>query len=390
MSAAPEELVELLDDVCGTVDRYLADHDPLPRVRSLIRDPKAPRFDRSIWREMAALGWTGLALPEHLGGSDMGIRGAAVVAKLCGRHLVPEPLLSTLALATPVLTAAPTERGEEILAGIASGDLVVAVAIPPRRALTRGESPVCARRSGSGFVELAGTMEHVIDLDAADVVVVPGADVGGEAITWHAVPCGAPGLHISTGVLIDGRGEGRLDLDDVQLPTSATVHGPVPSAAAFDAVLGAGAVLSAAALLGIAERAFAITIEYLCHRHQFGVPIGSFQALQHRMAQLHVELVVARSVVEAAILAVDAGAANHFLLASAAKSRLGDLAAEVTGTAIQYHGGVGMTIEADIGLFFLAARVVEQIAGDRFLHYDRAGDLLGISSVAPGAGSTRT
>jgi alkylation response protein AidB-like acyl-CoA dehydrogenase len=131
-------------------------------------------------------------------------------------------------------------------------------------------------------------------------------------------------------------------------------------------------------LLGVAERSFELTVDYLKTRSQFGALIGSYQALQHRASRLFCELEVARSVVGMALASLDSGSEDTALWASAAKARVGDLAVHMTSEAIQLHGGIGMTHEADIGLYFKAARIANTIAGDNAFHRTRASELLNI------------
>jgi acyl-CoA dehydrogenase len=152
----------------------------------------------------------------------------------------------------------------------------------------------------------------------------------------------------------------------------------------WEPVLVAGAVLTSAWLLGVTERAFDLTVDYLKTRSQFGALIGSYQALQHRASRLFCELEVARSVVGAALQALDSGAEDASLWASAAKTRIGDLAVRTTAEAIQLHGGIGMTHEADIGLYFKAARIANTIAGDNAFHRTRASRMLDIISPQNG------
>jgi alkylation response protein AidB-like acyl-CoA dehydrogenase len=149
-------------------------------------------------------------------------------------------------------------------------------------------------------------------------------------------------------------------------------------------VLSDGAALVSAWLLGLSERAFRLTLDYLKVREQFGSVIGSYQALQHRAARLRCELVVGRATVEAALEAQDANLSDRALLAAAAKARMGELALRVTGEAIQLHGGIGMTEEANIGLLFKAARIADLVGGHHLVHKRRAAALLGLDGACGG------
>jgi acyl-CoA dehydrogenase len=218
----------------------------------------------------------------------------------------------------------------------------------------------------------------VLDVPGADIVLVA---AGSDAERcWLAVdPSDA--TKCATRTLVDGRSMAELMFDGVEVPASSVLGPPRAADEAWAPILTAGAVLTSAWLLGITEQAFDLTMSYLKTRSQFGALIGSYQALQHRAARMYCELEIARSVVATALAALDSGADNAALWASAAKKRLSDLAIRVTSEAIQLHGGIGMTHEADAGLYFKAAHTASTIAGDAMFHRARASRLLDITAA---------
>jgi alkylation response protein AidB-like acyl-CoA dehydrogenase len=367
------EIAEFL----SVTNDFLTDRDPVDYVRRHLNDASAVEsFDRRTWQSQAQLGWTGIALPESSGGSGYPLSAAGRLLQVCGRYLVPEPVLSTVGLSVPVLLAQDSTAAAELLARVAAGECVMAVAgvteisseDPPRgvELIDRGESAV-----------LTGALA-VLDVPGADIVLVA---AGSDAERcWLAVdPSDA--TKCATRTLVDGRSMAELMFDGVEVPASS-VLGPARAAdEAWAPILTAGAVLTSAWLLGITEQAFDLTMSYLKTRSQFGALIGSYQALQHRAARMYCELEIARSVVATALAALDSGADNAALWASAAKKRLSDLAIRVTSEAIQLHGGIGMTHEADAGLYFKAAHTASTIAGDAMFHRARASRLLDITAA---------
>lgn len=363
-----------IDALAETANDFLATHSPLSRVLAVVSEETEPGFDRKLWKQQADLGWTGILIPESLGGSGLGFEAMGRFVEICGRYVVPEPYLATLCLSCPPLLAAG-ERGNEILAGIASGDLVVALAATDLRKLLLGESPVVATDDGEATWRLGGEVEMVVDAPDADRILVPAVTSAG--LAWFALD-GREAVVRRDGVLLDGRRASRLVFDDVRVSEDCVLATPSLAEPLCQSVVSASAALVSSWLLGIAEQAFDVTLAHLRSRIQFGVPIGSFQALQHRAAKLYCELEVARAVVESALQSLDAGDSESSLLASAAKARIGDLAMRITGEAIQLHGGMGMTEEAGVGIFYKAARVADMLAGSHSFHQERASALLGI------------
>lgn len=361
-----------IDDLLRSSDRFIGDSAPLTRLRTALRDPSGDGFSRELWRDAAALGLTGVMAPARAGGFELGAAAGGAVMELCGRHLAPEPFVSTLALAGPMLARAGSPKGDSILSQIVTGDAVVAVAAPSARELTSGAFPVAAApRSGGWRVE--GELAMVLDGPQADWVLFPA--VAERDAAWFVAAAGA--LEQTQGALMDGRRFSRVRLDQ-DLDETALLAAGVEGRALTDTFTTTGAALLSAWLLGVAERAFALTLEHLRTRRQFGAALGSFQALQHRMAILHCELAVARAVSEAALDAIDAGAPDATLLASAAKVRSASTADLATAEGIQMHGALGMTEEADIGFYYKSARLGDLLAGHSFFHKQRAAQLLGL------------
>jgi alkylation response protein AidB-like acyl-CoA dehydrogenase len=363
-SLSPEQQM-LRDSVRRILDKTF-DFDA--RVRRLAaRRP----CDDALWRLFADHGWLAAALPEAAGGLGGGIVETTLIAHELGRALVVEPYLGSAVLAAQVLAGCLGQPGAEVaaawLAGIGDGSR--------RVALTAGDAVrLKARRTGDGY-RLDGTAALVIGgADAQAFVVAAALDGGGEDPTaLFIVEAGAAGVGRCVLPLHDGSWAAELTLLDVPLQAAALLAGPGRGGAALALGLAHGTAALCAELVGGMERAIEITADYLKVRQQFGVPIASFQALQHRMADMAAELELARSMLYAllASLAND-DAATVAQQASLAKMLVGRAARWVTAQAIQLHGGIGMTEECAIGHYFKRAVVADVLLGSADTHEARA------------------
>jgi alkylation response protein AidB-like acyl-CoA dehydrogenase len=361
---------------------FLATRSPVKALRAL-RDAGAPEaFDHALWEEMANLGWPGALIPEAFGGSAIGYKGMGQILEESGRVLLASPLLASSLVATSLLLRAgsPTQQ-EAWLPSLARGEIRAVLALDE---LPRHSPDTCrtlASEGSTGYV-LNGTKCFVPEALGADLLLVVAA-LG--PVTSHAapepgvflVPAGTPGINCRALRMVDSRNAAIVQLDDVVLPVTARLGAGTPVREALSFALDAGRVGLAAEMLGSAEEAFQRTLRYLKLREQFGVPIGSFQALKHRAALLYCELELTRSAVLAALGALDSSPAEVPTLASLAKAKACDLIEQVSSEAVQMHGGIGMTDAEEIGLFLKRARVAQQIYGDAGFHRARYATLMG-------------
>jgi alkylation response protein AidB-like acyl-CoA dehydrogenase len=365
-----------------TASAFAAERLPLSRLRKL-READGVGYSREIWSEMAKLGWTGIPFAESDGGAGLGLAEVVVVTEALGRCLAPEPFVASVMLAGQALAIAgtPSQRGDA-LGPLVSGDKIVALALHEQgmryefhRVTTR------ATKSSGAAYSLRGTKSQVAAAFGADAIVVPARTSGGDGdtdgITLFLVPAAAPGLSITRQHLIDSRNAARLELAGVEV-SEAALLGPVGGGAAIlDTVIDRATVALCGEMLGGMSEAFGRTLAYLKERTQFGVPIGSFQALKHRAARMFVEIELARSAVMAAARALDDGLTMGRALVSVAKARCSDAYVHIANEAVQMHGGIGMTDEHDIGLFMKHARVAEITFGDGAFHRNRFASLQG-------------
>ena len=331
--------------------RAVVPADSLTRIRALRYGE--PGFDNATWREIARLGWIGLRVPEADGGAGLGLREYCTLAEECGAGLLPEPLIPA-ALAARVLDGPVLQR-------VLTGDAIVLPAWQERpHALTVGNDT--RLRDG----RLDGRKVFVPMAAGADAFLVATTD--GLAL----VARDAAGVTLTCERTQDGAHHGTLTLANA----AAEPVPENPAATIADAIEEA-TLATAACLLGVAERAFALTLSYLKTRQQFGRPIGSFQALAHRAADLKIQVALARASVESAADALDAEPPLPMRQAavSRAKARASDTAMRVTREAIQMHGGIGYTDEYDVGLYLRKAMVLANLFGSAALHRRRYAEI---------------
>jgi alkylation response protein AidB-like acyl-CoA dehydrogenase len=326
MQQEPDDTVENNRMLIESASAVVPDDGSLDRIRAARF--QAPGFSREVWTTLTDMGWLGLRVGEAAGGLGLGVREGLALSRVLGAGLVPEPYLPNL-LALSLMEAAKV--GDRIEA-VMGGDVII----------------VPAWQSAPNVMDLTGGVVVTGGrLNSAKIAVAAGADLF--AVTTPdgvaLVPCDAEGLTINPLQMQDGTFRSELQFDAIPCETHpcASMQGCL-----YEAML-----LHAGFLQGTAERAFDITLEYLRTRTQFDVPIGSFQALQHRATKIKVQLELARAAIDAAALAFDQGQAGDLLQMAVlrARARAGVLARLVAREAVQMHGAIGYTDEADVGLY---------------------------------------
>ena len=339
---------------------FVTTRSPPGRVRGL---REQGGFSRELWAEMAKLGWLDPELPAGF---------SMVLHEELGRGLVAEPVLPCAVLAAGALVQGGTDaQKKEHLPAVAAGSRLMALAHQEsgnRYSLDRVLTD--AEKADGGWV-LRGEKQQVMGGATADWLIVSAAT--DEGITLFLVAKGAKGLSVERQHRLDGRDAAIVKLDGVRVGADAAVGEVDKGLPLLERVVDRATAALSAEMLGLSNAAFDMTLEYLKTRVQFGVPIGTFQALQHRAAKIFVELELARSAVMLAHAAIDddAGDVAVARAVSVAKAKCSEVAMLVAYEGIQMHGGIGMTDEADIGLYAKRARVAELTFGDAAFHRDR-------------------
>ncbi|MBI1210546.1 MAG: acyl-CoA dehydrogenase [Alphaproteobacteria bacterium] len=360
---------------------WVQERSPVTAFRKLRDGGSNEGFDRKVWAEMAEMGWSGILIPEEFGGTGLGYLTLGLVLEETGRTLTASPLISTALTATTALLLGGTaEQKKTWLPKIAEGKAIGTLAVDEGVHHAPEKIALKAEKRGAGYV-LNGKKSFVLDGGAADFFIVAARTSGTpgdkDGITLFLVDTKANGLSRQTVKSIDNRGVANLTFANVEVGGDA-VLGPVGGGfAILEATLDRARAGLAAEMLGQAVQSFETTLDYLKTRVQFGQPIGTFQALQHRAARMFTDLELARSCVEAALQAIDRGADDVAQLASLAKAKAGDAVHLMSNEMVQMHGGIGMTDAHDAGLYLKRARVQEATFGNQSYHRDRYATLLG-------------
>jgi alkylation response protein AidB-like acyl-CoA dehydrogenase len=351
----------------GAARAFLDEQVTPAAVRALWDDPRGERDDH--WKELARLGWLGLALPEAHGGSALGMVETAIVLDEMGRVACPGPYLETVVVGHGLALAGRPDQQARWLPAIAGGSARGAIAFLDAELDWRPEAVRTRAEPDAGGIRLTGVKPWVPWAHVADVILVPAK--GPDGLALFLVEAGVPGLEISPVPAMDpGMRWSTVRLDGVRVSPTARLGEPGDAAAILGELLRRGAVGAAATMLGAARRCLDMSVEYAKVREQFGQPIGSFQAIRHRCAEMLLEVENAHAATYYAAWALDAAAEDRELAASVAKAYVGEAARRVCGDAIQVHGGIGFTWEYDLHLYFKRAKTLEAAWGDADYHRD--------------------
>ncbi|ODP37697.1 acyl-CoA dehydrogenase family protein [Sphingomonas turrisvirgatae] len=351
--------------------QFVAEAAPVSHMRGLRDAGDATGFSRDLWKQFADMGFTGILIPEADGGLGLGHVEAGVVLEEVGRNLSPSPFLTTAVAAVEALKG--SALAQRWYPGILAGETVAALAID-ERAKHGNAVAMKAERSGNGF-KLTGTKQFVTHGHAADLLLVAARTAGSPeddaGVTLFAVAKDAAGLTADPQRLADASLAARMTFDGVEIDADAVIGEIDGGRAVLARLLAAGRTGVAAEMLGVGGGAMDMTVGYLKERKQFGVPIGSFQALQHRAAHLYAEMEVARAAVLKAQQLLDAGDAQASEAVNVAKAMAGLASTLAVQEGVQMHGGIGMTDEYDIGFYMKRARVLAEMFGDANFHADQ-------------------
>jgi len=347
-----------------------------------VRDSENPLgYSDELWQQMVELGWPGILVPEEHGGLSFSHVAMGQIMELSGTCLASSPLFATAIVGASVLSLAGTpEQQAALLPPLATGELRLALALDETARPNPGAVSTSATANGTGYT-LSGTKRFVVDGHIADQLIVAARTSGtagdAEGISLFLVPRDAEGVEVIRTPMVDSRNAADIRFTDVAVGAESVVGTIGQGMAVLEPVLNIANAHLAAELLGIANECFQRSLQYLKEREQFGVAIGSFQALQHRAATLWTEIELCKSIVFKALRELDADPGQAGLLASMAKVKACKVAELATNEGIQMHGGIGMTDEFDIGFYLKRARVAQMLFGDHRHHLNRSAQLSG-------------
>jgi alkylation response protein AidB-like acyl-CoA dehydrogenase len=360
--------------------RFLENECPTAFVRERMAEPAA--VTDAFWRKLSDQGWFGILYPEEAGGSALGLVDMTVLMEEMGRAVMPGPFFSTILLGgSAILEAGSPAQRQEWLPRIVAGSVKVSLAWTEPNARWDAAGIVASgRETASGFV-LSGTKLFVLDAHSSDALVVAVRTRDGstmeDGISLFLVPNDTPGLAVTLLPTVDEtRKLCEVRLDQVAVP-AATLLGEKHGAwRALSRVLDRATVALCAEMCGGAQRVLDMTTDYAKIRIAFGKPIGSYQGVKHRAADMLVDVENAKSLTYYAAWAIDEELAEAPLAVSMAKAYASDACRKVAGAGIQLHGGIGFTWEHDLQLYFKRAKASEVAFGDATWHRERVARLL--------------
>ena len=365
---------------------FCANNAPIEQLRKLRDADSADGFDRDTWSQMVELGWAGIPFPEEHGGLAFGYKGLGVVTEETGRTLAASPLYASVWLGGTIVNLGGSDAQKAaLLPKVTSGELLLALALEESHRHNPYGVAATAAKANGGYT-ISGSKKFVLDGHVADKLIVAARTAGEtgdrDGISLFLVDREAEGVSVTRTKMVDSRNAANIELANVAVDANALLGGAEAEgrgADVLDPALDIARIGIAAEMLGSIQECFDRTVQYLKEREQFGVPIGSFQALKHRAANMFCEIELSKSCVLEALSALDEGrdATEVAKLASLTKAKVGETYHTVSREGIQMHGGIGMTDEFDIGFFIKRAAVTEQTFGDVNFHRNRYGELEG-------------
>lgn len=353
-----------------SVRSFANDQSPIASFRALREQKDGVGFDNTVWQSMIELGLSGALFPEAYGGFEFGCTGLAGCMEELGRTLVASPLLASILSGATILHAGSEEQKQTLLPQLISGEKFIALACDEGHHHNPTHVNTTATREGNTFI-LNGNKTRIISGIAANLFVVSAHVSNSQNISLFLVDVAATGLRREAVTLVDSQRYAKLALDNVCIPESHLLGEIDKGLPALERALDYGRICLTAEMFGGMQEIFERTVQYLKERKQFGVLIGTFQALQHRAAHMYTEIEMCKSILMLALDALEKNADNAAQLVSAAKAKTSDTYELISNEATQMHGGIGVTDELDIGLFLKRARVSAELLGSARFHYDR-------------------
>mgnify|MGYP001238427457 FL=1 len=343
---------------------------PISLMREL-RDDNYNQFDPDLWKEMVEMGWTALTVPEEYNGLNFGYVGLGQVIEEMGKKLTVSPMISTVLISTTIVGLSKNEvLKSKLFDEIMSGKKLCTLAHEESSHHNPNIDLSIISNNNEKFI-LNGKKRFVIDGTISDYLIVSANSESNGSLELVIIDSKSKGITFNNKVHMDSKIYSDISFNNVEFSKDNFLSTENDGKKILKKALDIACVGLAAEMLGNIQQAFDMTIQYLKEREQFGVKIGSFQALQHRSAIMFGEIELCKSIVLKALQAIDSGDENLPELASLAKSKLGLTSKLVTNEAVQMHGGIGVTDDADIGFFLKRVRVSQRIFGDSNYHLDR-------------------
>jgi alkylation response protein AidB-like acyl-CoA dehydrogenase len=348
---------------------FLEKECPESLVREMEEDEKG--YSPELWKKMAQQGWMGLIIPDSYNGTGMNVCELVVLLEEFGRALVPGPFISTVVLGgVPIMEAGTEEQKQQFLPKIASGELIMTMALTePSAKWTADGVQLEAKKDGSDYV-LNGTKLFVQDAHVSDYMVVATRTGGSgeDGITLFLVDSKSPGIKFEVLKTIAADKQCEVTFDNVKVPASAILGGEGKGWPIIEKTKDVATVAACAYLVGLSQMDFDVTLNYAKERVQFGRPIGSFQAIQHNLADAVIDVAGSRFITYKAAWSLQEGEPDAGMMISMAKAWTSDASRRVVAHGQQIHGGIGFTKEYKIQLYFRRQKWMELMWGDADYH----------------------
>jgi len=357
---------------------FLEKEAPESYVRQMEEDERG--YSPEVWKKMADLGWQGLIIPEDLGGAGFGYLDLIVLLEEMGRALVPGPFVSTMVAATAIMEGGSDQQKQEWLPRIASGDVIATLALTEPSARFDAEGvELKAEKQGENYT-LSGTKLFVPDAHVSDLLVVA-ARTGGQGeqgVSLFLVDAKSQGISTEVLKTIASDKQCEVRFENVSVPAANLLGGEGQGWEIMKRVMLKATCMEAAYLVGLAQMDFEISVNYAKERVQFGRPIGSFQAIQHKAADMVTDVDGARFIMYRAAWSVAENEPDAEMQVSMAKAWVSDATRRVVAHGQQIHGGIGFTKDYKIQLYFRRQKRGELMWGDGDFHREKVAELLSI------------
>lgn len=351
---------------------FFTNECPKTHVREMMDDEKG--YSPELWKKMAELGFLGLVIPEEYGGTGGNFIDLMVLMQEMGRAVLPSPFISTVLLAgIPLLAAGTEEQKKEFLPKIAAGDVILALALSePNGDLGADAIEIEAVAEGNDYI-INGTKLFVLDAAAADHILcatrTKSTKDPEEGITLFLIDAKADGVHVTSLKTMDEtRKQCEVLFKNVKVPAKSMVGELHQGWPILKKTLNQATAMLCGEMVGGLDTVMEMTLDYAKQRIQFGVPIGSFQAIKHKFADMLIQVEYARSLTYYAAWTVDQDIPDSPVAVSTAKSWCGDAYKHVTNEGVQIHGGIGFTWDHDMHLYFKRAKFSDTAFGDSTYH----------------------
>ena len=351
---------------------FLEKECPEQVVREMEEDEKG--YSPQLWKGMAQQGWMGLIIPEKYGGTDMGLCELTVLLEEFGRALVPGPFISTVVLGgVPIMEAGTEEQKNQFLPKIASGDLILTMALTEPSARWTGDGVTLTAKKDGGDYVLNGTKLFVPDAHVSDymIVVARTGGSGEDGITLLIVDSKSAGIKFEQLKTIAADKQCEVTFENVKVPAASILGGEGKGWAIVEKTKKVATIAACSYLVGLSQMDFDTTLNYAKERVQFGRPIGSFQAIQHKLADAVIDVDGSRFITYKAAWSLQEGEPDADLMISMAKAWTSDASRRVVAHGQQIHGGIGFTKEYKIQLYFRRQKWMELMWGDADYHRER-------------------